>query len=276
MLSTIFLYISIDCFPDIQGNSVFSDLKKHNVSVIILENSNLPDKVFKKEETLFVSDNKDFLSMIQNSGYFGVGFSKKNVFLPVKYVFECFSDLDFLYFEHILQRYLGKPITIFSGKNLLIRELSNEDLLSLFRFCETFRNTTFIQGMATDFTNFQKQFQSYIANVYPFYDFGLWGVFSNEDNRLIGLFGLQNTTIDGQEEIELGYLLDTAYRRKGYAKEAILSIFEYARQVLACNRIVAKIHKDNTPSIATALSCGMQFEKNLSTPADHVLYVIHM
>ena len=229
-----------------------------------------------KDEVLFVSDCAEFLTALTNLNYYTIGFSSSDTFLPTPYVFESFEHLDYTYFLHIWKRYQKEPIKILETRNLIIRELSTADFPSLYSLYEDKENIAYMET-EKDYISFCEKMSSYIETVYPFYDFGLWGVFLKETNALIGEFGIQPTIIDGNDEIELGYLLHRDYQHKGYAKETIRAIFRYAKNQLDCNRIVAKIHKDNKASLATATACGMRFEKKLQEPDNNFhLYAIYV
>ena len=314
MLTTIFFYIK-DLFSDISKYNSFIDLfsplfrslSKHNIDSYFLSEKKdvffpfptidfsehisskpltffqdisssllLTQQSLNKEEVLFVSDCAEFLTTLNDLNYYTIGFTSSNNFLPTSYVFESFKDLDYTYFLHIWKRYQKEPITILTTRHLIIRELSANDFPSLYSLFEDKENIAYMENEG-DYTSFCKKMSAYIEKVYPFYDFGLWGVFLKETDELIGEFGIQPTVIAEKDEIELGYLLHRNYQKKGYAKEAIRAIFRYAKKQFDCDRIVAKIHKDNEASIATATACGMRFEKTLSDPEDDfLLYVIYV
>ena len=119
--------------------------------------------------------------------------------------------------------------------------------------------------------------KAYIKNVYGFYGYGLWGIFSKTTGHLIGRCGIENQTIDGNQEIALSYLLDSEHWGYGYALECCRAVLDYALNELDIHRIVAVIDIDNTRSINTAQKLGMKCEKNI-TYKDRIchLYSISM
>lgn len=313
MLTTIFFYIK-NLFSDVSINHSFIDLfsplyrsltkhnvdsffltKKHNalfpypvISIseyttsekTFLKDKNLSNFLFQhvpnKEDVLFISDCAEFLTALKDLNYYTIGYSSSDLFLPSSYVFERFENLDYTYFLHIWKRYRKEPITILTTRHLIVRELKSADFPSLYSLYKDKENTIYL-NTEQDYSIFYKKMSAYIENIYPFYGFGLWGVFLKETGELIGQFGIQQRVIGGRDEIELGYLLHHDYQHRGYAKEAIRAIFRYAKKHLECNRIVAKIHKQNKSSLATAISCGMQFERELPAPEnDFFLYVIYV
>ena len=79
---------------------------------------------------------------------------------------------------------------------------------------------------------------------------------------LVGRYALLRAEIEGVEELEIDYLTSAAYRRHGYAKEAVRGILAAAWAEGKC-RIVARIRPDNTPSLRVAQGLGFRFEKDV-------------
>ena len=118
---------------------------------------------------------------------------------------------------------------------------------------------------------------AYIRNVYSFYGYGMWGVFSKTTKQLIGRCGIENQMIDGKEEITLSYLLDSHHWGYGYALECCHAVFTYAKNELDITRIVAAIDKRNKRSLNTAKGLGMVQEKEfIHKGVDCALYVINL
>lgn len=312
MLSTIFIYIKNlqekhtqkNFIPE-QFKSLYHSLRKHNITPYFLLPSNVttfsyPKVDFdlhimdctsilhffsntfknlkiKKEHILIVSDCKEILSFGKTMNVPCVGYMSDREFLPVSHCFESFENLSYSYFVNIWKRFYHFPITISNTKNLKIREFTAEDIPAVFSLHQDVHNTRFLFQQENDYTNFYEKYYAYIKEVYPFYDYGLWAVVHKETGKLIGEFGLQSNVIDNQEEIELGYLLHPSFQGKGLATEAIRSIFRYAKAKLGFQRIVAIIHPNNTPSLQTALRCGMHLErKNFFHGKDACLYAIDL
>lgn len=58
--------------------------------------------------------------------------------------------------------------------------------------------------------------------------FGYFAVILKESGALIGQAGLMNSTLNGNETVELGYILDNTYWHNGYGTEAARACLEYA------------------------------------------------
>lgn len=69
-----------------------------------------------------------------------------------------------------------------------------------------------------------------------------------EEERVVGRIDLKPTDRCGEGQAEVGYLIDASCRRRGYAKEALEGICQYAREKLRLRELVAHVHPDNLPS----------------------------
>lgn len=176
---------------------------------------------------------------------------------------ESFEGIDKRFFTHILQRSQGLPVTIANTRRLIIRELTTEDTKEIYKMYRDPDIRRFIPEI-DDYLEIEMEKQAaYIRNVYSFYGFGIWGVYSKTSGNLIGKCGIENQMIDGKEEISLSYLLDSKYWGYGYAIECGRAVFSYAASQLDITRIVAVIDEKNTRSIHTAQNLNMIFEKEI-------------
>lgn len=87
--------------------------------------------------------------------------------------------------------------------------------------------------------------------------FGYFAVILKENGKLIGQAGLMKSTINGNEAIELGYILDNAYWHNGYGTEAARACLEYAFGELALETVCCSIRQENVASIRVAERLGM-------------------
>lgn len=87
--------------------------------------------------------------------------------------------------------------------------------------------------------------------------FGYFAVILKESGKLIGQAGLMKSTINGNEAVELGYILDNAYRHNGYGTEAARACLEYAFGELSLETVCCSIRPENKASIRVAERLGM-------------------
>jgi len=94
-----------------------------------------------------------------------------------------------------------------------------------------------------------------------------WMCIEKATGGKVGVFGLAKTS----DCVEVNYLLAPEAQHKGYAAESIEGIIRYARKKWHVKRVVAEIHRDNTPSLA--LVQGMGFKMSAQKD-EFVLYAI--
>jgi RimJ/RimL family protein N-acetyltransferase len=156
---------------------------------------------------------------------------------------------------------IGLPITT---DRLIFRPYNDDDfefLMSLLSDPEVVR---FIGNGKTRDEIGGKKFLQWIYSTYEFgEDMGLMVLVSKEDNTLIGHAGLVPQTIDGVEEIEIGYWISRKYWGKGYATESAKALLEYGKNQLDIKRFIALIQPDNISSQKVAKRVGMEIDKRI-------------
>lgn len=107
--------------------------------------------------------------------------------------------------------------------------------------------------------------------------YSLWAAIDREDARLIGFCGLVEQSVEGVEEIEVGYMLDQRYWGRGLATEAALGVHEYAHGALGLTRLISLIDPRNLPSIRVARKTGMGYEREVEYDGKlcHVYRCVH-
>ena len=79
------------------------------------------------------------------------------------------------------------------------------------------------------------------------FGWGVWLVFSQTDQQLIGDIGFKGKPVDGV--VEVGYGISPDEQNKGYATEAVEALVNWAFQTGKVNKIVAETLKTNEASI---------------------------
>jgi ribosomal-protein-alanine N-acetyltransferase len=103
--------------------------------------------------------------------------------------------------------------------------------------------------------------------------FDLWPVHERSSDRVIGHCGLLPKEIDGQNEIELIYVLAADAWGMGYATEVSRAIIIHARQQLGCSRLVALVDSANQASAKVAVKLGMRLERETVRPGGRRMQV---
>ena len=121
-----------------------------------------------------------------------------------------------------------------------------------------------------------KQKLEWIIGCYEKNGFGLWATIHKVDNKLIGRCGLIPQLVDGQKEVEVGYMLAKEYWGQGLATEAAIASKNYAFEQLGFNRLISLIDLGNIASQKVAMKNGMTQEKDATMWGKTVhVYAIH-
>ncbi len=177
---------------------------------------------------------------------------------------ESFKSINTTYLNEVCLRSNGEPVTIATTNRLIIKELAVSDTDSLLQLYKDKDVVNYIDSMDDDDEVEAEKIDAYFKTIYPFYGYGLWGVFQKGTNELIGRCGIQNQMIDGKQEIELSYMIGKQYWCNGYALEACQHILRIANSRFDINRIVAAIDTRNASSIHLAIKLGMTLEKTIN------------
>ena len=87
--------------------------------------------------------------------------------------------------------------------------------------------------------------------------FGLWAVVCKTSGDFVGQCGLVPQSVDGQEEIEIGWHVKRRLWRRGYASEAAAACRDHGFTALGFERLVSLVSVDNSPSAGVARKIGM-------------------
>lgn len=95
--------------------------------------------------------------------------------------------------------------------------------------------------------------------------FGLWAVILRETGEMVGQAGLTMQPYGETQVLEIGYLLKRRFWHRGYAREAVAALRDYAFTVLQAQRVYSIIKADNEPSMRVARAIGMEKEREFIT-----------
>ena len=98
--------------------------------------------------------------------------------------------------------------------------------------------------------------RSYVSCVYPFFEYGYWGIFCKESGELLGRAGFR----EGSYPLEIGYVIKRSFRGRGVATEVVEALLKYAAEELDITDVFAKIDRRNKASLRVAEKCGIRVE----------------
>lgn len=216
--------------------AVFKDKNIFKANVVVSENINL----------------KPFLD---------IGFTLEAIFTDN--IFTKGSFYDELSFGINRNEYLNSGrnnIVEIKGKNILIRNFTPDDAQELLEYY--LRNKEHLREFEpvrdASFFTYETQKEILLES----YRQLMTGVGSDlgiyKDNKLIGKAKISNIVYGVLKSGILGYSIDKEYEGKGYMKEAINLVLEYAKEYLDLHRIEASALTTNERSKGVLLSCGFE------------------
>jgi ribosomal-protein-alanine N-acetyltransferase len=162
---------------------------------------------------------------------------------------------------------MNEPKIILETERLLLRRLVPDDLdplYDLYRDPEMRRYFP-VEGVSPDRTLTREETKEeleWFLNGHPKRpELGLWATILKENGAFIGRCGLLPWMIDGQDEVEVAYMLDKACWGRGLGTEAARGIRDYAFTQLGLLRLICMIDPENEASMKVAENVGMTFEK---------------
>lgn len=164
-----------------------------------------------------------------------------------RYAVESLAELDIEYLERVRRRYNHIPWDIGETDRCLIRELSLSDLPALYELYAKPGMTDYVEPLYDYETELEYQ-KAYIENMYGFYEYGMWLVFSKETGKLIGRAGLEHN--------EMGYMIAPELWNRGYATEVCRFIIDYARENTDFEELYCRIDERNEASVHLAKKLG--------------------
>lgn len=152
---------------------------------------------------------------------------------------------------------------ILETKRLLLRRLIMDDLDDLYAL---YKDPEIRKYFPEGILNFEetKEELEWHMNGHPKYpELGLWATIHKETGKFIGRCGLLPWTIEGQNEVEIAYLLDKSFWGQGLATEAAQGILQYGFEYLKLSRLICLIDPENIASQRVAERIGMSLEKRV-------------
>ena len=152
---------------------------------------------------------------------------------------------------------------ILETDRLILRHLLPGDLDSLFAlYSDPEIRRYFPEGTLT-YQETREELEWFLHGHPADPELGLWATIHKETGRFIGRCGLLLWTIDGQNEVEVAYLIDKAYWGQGLGTEAAQAIVHYAFKQLKLLRLICMIYPENHASVKVARNIGMTLEKGM-------------
>jgi RimJ/RimL family protein N-acetyltransferase len=177
------------------------------------------------------------------------------------YAVENVDELAPSYLERILNRLKGLPCAITDTQHFHIREITVEDVESLYEIYAQPEVAKYIEPLYENKEDEIAYTRDYIRYQYRFYDFGMWIVEDKENGQIVGRAGFDMR--EGFENPELGYVIRKEYQHKGYAYEICTSLLDYGRNELFFTQVGAFTDKRNKASVRLLKKLGFRFARTV-------------
>ena len=225
---------------------------------------------------------KDAVQCFINSLFTNIGIRKINILVKEDLELQPLVDLNFslegivsnniLKDGQYLDEYLfGIDIDVFenlhvtnilrlNGDNITLKVLSPEDAEEVLNFC--IRNKMYLKpfepSRKDSFYTLESQKKSIVEHYNQFLNgsnisFGIY-----MDNHLIGKIQLSNIVLGVFRNAFIGYAIDEQEQGKGYMKEAVSLVLDYAFNDMELHRIEATALVDNLKSKRVLNACGFK------------------
>ncbi|MDD3063146.1 MAG: GNAT family N-acetyltransferase [Massilibacteroides sp.] len=162
-------------------------------------------------------------------------------------------------------------MTRFETARTLVRDIMPGDLETLLQYYTSKINMRFISSGKYDWT-LKELAEKYdkLNKDYP-KGFGAFAVELKETGELVGEATLFNSFNDPQI-LELGYIIDTSFWRKGYGREVCQGLIDYAFHTLDVKRLVARMYANNTASVMLSEICDMTLTHKSRSEKGEVIF----
>lgn len=144
----------------------------------------------------------------------------------------------------------------FKTSHLIIRDIETHDLNTLLDFYTQKANMRFISDGKYDWTLSELEAKYKKTNKNYSLGYGAFVVELASTGEIIGEAGLFNS-FNELPILELGYIIDSSFWRKGYGREVCQGLIDYGFKELGVKRLVARMYADNTASVMLSEICDM-------------------
>lgn len=227
-----------------------------------LSDTSLPAAVL--DEAFLITDNRkaaDYASMhgVGIAVYLN-GENNAGDFPKALYCIESFAEMSAEAIERMYLRAKNLPWEILRTKNVIVREITVNDVDRLYEIYSDADVVRYIENLYENREEELRFTKDYILNQYRFYEYGMWIVESIKTNEIIGRAGIFDRA--DEEYKEIGFVFAKEYWGKGYAKETLKAIINYANEELGVDTLIAHVMRDNLRSKRLLESLGFVFERD--------------
>lgn len=150
-------------------------------------------------------------------------------------------------------------------ERVMLSEITKEDAPFMFQLLNSPKWIQFIGDRnIQSLENAADYIENIIRKSYATHGFGFYNIQEIHSKKTVGITGLVKR--DFLEDIDIGYALLPEFEGKGYAFEATLALYRYAKLKLNIKTLLAFTTPDNLRSIHLLEKLGMQFIQTFLYP----------
>ncbi len=153
---------------------------------------------------------------------------------------------------------------VLNTKRLLLRHLEPEDLEPMYvLYRDPEIRKYYPDGTRT--LEETKEELDWFLHGHPHHpELGLWATVERSTGEFLGRCGLLPWHIEGNDVVELAFMIKKERWREGLATEAARGIIEHAHRDLRLRRLVCLVMPGNAASTRVAQKVGMSFERQFT------------
>ena len=227
------------------------------------------------KECIVIEDSDNGCKAAKAAGMVCIGYANPNSgnqsLSKADYIVESLESIDTYFLEMVYAHTVGESMTIAETDRLIIRETKVEDVEKFYEIYSEPEITAYMEDLYEDINEEIEFTKSYIENMYKFYEYGMWTV-CLKDGTIIGRAGLCHREINGELELEVGYVIDKKHQNQGYATEALNASLAYAKERLDAKSVNAFIRQGNEASVAVARNAGFKYVETVEL--DSYMYLM--
>jgi [ribosomal protein S5]-alanine N-acetyltransferase len=145
---------------------------------------------------------------------------------------------------------------------LVLREFRREDLQSLAPILAAPEVMRFSPTGVNSVEQVRERIEGFIT-CYKEFGFGKWAIVLRESGQLLGYCGIAVDQIDGKDEKELGYRLDSKYWGQGLATEAASAAIKCGFEKFNLPYVLGIVERENVASVRVLEKVGMRHQKTI-------------
>ncbi len=152
-----------------------------------------------------------------------------------------------------------KNFRYIESERLLIRRLERRDYRDMYEYARLSEVTRYLLWNPHPSPDYTRNYIMSIQKCYKSGEYFDYAVILKCEQKMIGTCGFTKIDADNNSA-EVGYVLNPAYHKKGYATEALIALMRFGINDMGINRIEAKYMVGNDESRKVMERCGMRFE----------------